>query len=78
MPGVLFAMATASSRHSQEQFDVGGPNSIRAIRVRDIGPGAFSDMGPKGHYERQMFYLLRNGDLKFLANSNTGPPSGAI
>ena len=66
--GVLFCYGNSIESPLTEQFYVGGPNSIRAFRVRDIGPGAFSDMGLKGHYERQMFYLLRNGDLKFLAN----------
>ena len=51
-----------------EEFYVGGANSIRAFAVRDIGPGAFSDRGASGKQWKQWFYLMRNGDLKFVAN----------
>lgn len=51
-----------------EEYYVGGANSIRAFAVRDIGPGAFSDRGASGKQWKQWFYLMRNGDLKFVAN----------
>ena len=51
-----------------EEYYIGGANSIRAFAVRDIGPGAFSDRGASGKQWKQWFYLMRNGDLKFVAN----------
>ena len=34
-------------------------------KERDIGPGSFSDLGIK---DKQLFYLMRNGDMKLVAN----------
>ena len=48
-----------------ERFYVGGANSVRAFPLRSIGPGRFEG-DFKGN--RQMSYLLQNGDVKFQAN----------
>ena len=48
-----------------ERFYVGGANSVRAFPLRSIGPGRFEG-DFKGN--RQMSYLLQNGDVKFQDN----------
>ena len=48
-----------------ERFYVGGANSVRAFPLRSIGPGRFEG-DFKGN--RQISYLLQNGDVKFQAN----------
>ena len=63
--GIIFNYGNSEYAPYSEEFYVGGANSIRAFAVRDIGPGAFSDLGIK---EKQLFYLLRNGDMKLVAN----------
>ena len=72
--GVLLCYGNTIESPLTEQFYVGGANSIRAFAVRDIGPGAFSDLGLKDRQDRQLFYLLRNGDLKFVANLELRTP----
>ena len=51
-----------------EEFYIGGANSIRAFPVRGVGPGRFSDFGFRSRQYKQLFYLLRNGDMKLQAN----------
>ena len=63
--GVIWCYGNSNEAPFTEQFYVGGANSIRAFMVRDIGPGSFSDLGYK---DKQLFYLLRNGDMKLVAN----------
>jgi outer membrane protein assembly factor BamA len=63
--GIIVTYGNSDEAPFTEQFYVGGANSIRAFAVRDIGPGSFSDRGIQA---KQLFYLLRNGDLKFVAN----------
>ena len=48
-----------------ERFYIGGANSVRAYPLRSIGPGRFL-----GDYKgnRQLSYLLQNGDVKLQAN----------
>lgn len=66
--GVIWSYGNSKEAPLTEQYYVGGANSIRAFTVRDIGPGAFTDLGLKDKFFRQMFYLMRNGDLKLVAN----------
>lgn len=66
--GVVWSFGNSEEAPYSEEFYVGGANTIRAFAVRDIGPGAFSDRGISGKQWKQMFYLMRNGDLKFVAN----------
>ena len=66
--GVVWSYGNNEEAPYSEEFYVGGANTIRAFAVRDIGPGSFSDRGASGKQWKQMFYLMRNGDLKFVAN----------
>lgn len=63
--GFIFNYGNSSDAPFSEEFYVGGANSIRAFLVRDIGPGAFSDYG---FMDKQTAFLLRNGDMKLVAN----------
>ncbi len=63
--GYIFSYGNSVDAPYSEEFYVGGANSIRAFAIRDIGPGCFSDLGYKN---KQLFYLLRNGDMKLVAN----------
>ena len=66
--GVVWSYGNSEEAPYSEEYYVGGANSIRAFAVRDIGPGAFSDRGATGKQWKQLFYLMRNGDMKFVAN----------
>jgi outer membrane protein assembly factor BamA len=63
--GVLFSYGNSAESPFTEMFYAGGANSIRAFPVREVGPGQFTMAGQRN---RQMSYLMRNGDLKFIAN----------
>ena len=63
--GIMYCYGNSDETPFTEQFYVGGANSIRAFLVRDIGPGSFSDLGIK---DKQLFYLMRNGDMKLVMN----------
>ena len=67
--GVMFCYGNSTVAPMSEQFYVGGANTIRAFTIRDIGPGRFS-LTRYGEVEnaRQLSYLLRNGDMKLVAN----------
>ena len=67
--GVVFSYGNSFEAPFSEEFYVGGANSIRAFSMRDIGPGAFS-LNQYGEVEKakQAAYLLRNGDLRLVAN----------
>ena len=66
--GIMYSYGNSTSAPYSEEFYVGGANSIRAFSVRAIGPGRFSDLGISGNQARQLFYLLRNGDMKLVGN----------
>ena len=63
--GIIWSYGNSYGAPLTEQFYVGGANSIRAFMVRDIGPGSFSDLGIQ---DKQLFYLMRNGDMKLVMN----------
>lgn len=63
--GIIWSYGNSDEAPFSEMFYVGGANSIRASSVRNIGPGRFKDLEIQN---RQFNYLLRNGDLKFIAN----------
>ena len=63
--GIIWSYGNSDEAPFSEMFYVGGANSIRAFSVRNIGPGRFKDLEIQN---RQFNYLLRNGDLKFIAN----------
>lgn len=60
--GVLWAYGNSERGPYNEQFYVGGANSIRAFTVRSIGPGKY--VAPNSNYS----YLDQTGDIKFEAN----------
>jgi outer membrane protein assembly factor BamA len=62
--GLMWNYGNSDSGPFSELFYVGGANSIRAFPVRSIGPGGF----PGFEGERQLSYLLQNGDLKLVMN----------
>ena len=61
--GYIWTYGNSDWVPNSEMFYVGGANSIRAFPVRGVGPGGFPGLGDKA-----LSYLLRNGDIKFLAN----------
>lgn len=61
--GFIYAYGNSEYAPFSESFYAGGANSIRAFGHRTIGPGAFRPLG-----DRQMSYLLQNGDIKAVAN----------
>ena len=63
--GILYIYGNSIESPYSEMFYAGGANSIRAFPVREVGPGEFT-MG--GQRDRQLSYLLRNGDVKLVAN----------
>lgn len=60
--GVLWAYGNSERAPYNEQFYVGGANSIRAFTVRSIGPGKY--VAPNTTYA----YLDQTGDIKLEAN----------
>lgn len=62
MVGALYSYGNARVAPYNEQFYIGGANSIRAFTVRTIGPGRFHPS--KSEYS----YIDQTGDLKFEAN----------
>ena len=60
--GVLWTYGNSTVAPYNEQFYVGGANSIRAFTVRSIGPGGY-------HREKSEFsYLDQTGDIRLEAN----------
>ncbi|MEI6411003.1 MAG: BamA/TamA family outer membrane protein [Bacteroidota bacterium] len=49
-----------------KQFFVGGPSSLRAWRIRELGPGAYVDTTPSAIRVKQPFYQA--GDFRFEFN----------
>ena len=63
--GAIFSYGNSAESPFTEMFYAGGANSIRAFPVREVGPGRLTMAGLRN---RQMSYLVRNGELKFVAN----------
>lgn len=63
--GLGICFGNSSDLPFSERFYIGGANSVRAYPLRSIGPGRFM-----GDYDgnRQLSYLLQNGDVKLQAN----------
>lgn len=62
MAGAIYSYGNARVSPYNEQFYIGGANSLRAFTIRSIGPGRFK---PE---ESTYSYLDQTGDLKFEAN----------
>lgn len=63
MGGIIYSYGNATIAPYNEQFYIGGANSIRAFTVRSIGPGRF-----RPDAENKYAYIDQTGDLKFEAN----------
>ena len=63
--GVLWSYGNSDSPPFSEMFYTGGANNIRAFSVRAVGPGRFS---ADNRLDKQMSYLMRNGEMKFTGN----------
>ncbi len=63
MAGAIYAYGNSTVAPYNEQFYIGGANSIRAFTVRSIGPGSFRP-APENEYA----YIDQTGDLKIEAN----------
>ena len=63
--GVIYGYGNAENHTTpyNEQFYIGGANSIRAFTIRSIGPGRF-----RPDLDNQYGYIDQTGDLKFEAN----------
>lgn len=63
--GVIYGYGNAENHTTpyNEQFYIGGANSIRAFTIRSIGPGRF-----RPDPDNQYGYIDQTGDLKFEAN----------
>lgn len=62
MGGAIYSYGNARVAPYNEQFYIGGANSIRAFTVRSLGPGSFRPQ--KSTYS----YIDQTGDLKLEAN----------
>ena len=63
--GFIWSYGNSDEAPFSEMFYAGGANSIRAFSARMIGPGRFS--GDR-LLDKQMAYLMRNGDMKIIGN----------
>ncbi len=62
-PAAGFAYGNSEVLPYIEQFFVGGANSIRAFRIRDLGPGSFArESRPEDGVEQQ--FIDQTGDVK--------------
>ena len=64
MAGAIYSYGNARTAPYNEQFYIGGANSIRAFTIRSIGPGRFYQNSEDNQYA----YIDRTGDIKFEAN----------
>ena len=64
MAGVIYSYGNARTSPYNEQFYIGGANSIRAYTIRSIGPGRYYQNSADNKYA----YIDRTGDIKFEAN----------
>lgn len=64
MAGVIYSYGNARTSPYNEQFYIGGANSIRAFTIRSIGPGRYYQNSTDNKYA----YIDRTGDIKFEAN----------
>ncbi|MGM9759669.1 MAG: BamA/TamA family outer membrane protein [Parabacteroides sp.] len=64
MAGAIYSYGNARTSPYNEQFYIGGANSVRAFTIRSIGPGRFRHPDDQNPYA----YIDRTGDIKFEAN----------
>jgi len=69
MAGAVYSYGNARVSPYNEQFYIGGANSVRAFTIRSIGPGRYDpERDANGNYIHKYAYIDRTGDLKFEAN----------
>ncbi len=49
-----------------KQFYAGGPNSVRAWRIRELGPGSYQDPSTFPEYRESTQPFYQTGDFKFI------------
>ena len=64
MAGAIYSYGNARTAPYNEQFYVGGANSVRAFTIRSIGPGRYYQSSEENKYA----YIDRTGDFKLEAN----------
>ena len=64
--GIIYCYGNCSDASFSDMFYVGGANSLRAFSVRGVGPGSFGWMADEKN--RQLSYILQNGDMKLVFN----------
>jgi hypothetical protein len=62
LAGTALAYGNSSIAPYAEQFFIGGSSSIRAFRIRTLGPGSY-------HTDESAFQANESGDIKFEANT---------
>lgn len=63
--GIGYAVGNTEVMPYIKQYNVGGPNSIRAFRIRSIGPGAYS---PAEGESTALDFIDQVGDIKLEGN----------
>jgi len=64
--GVAFPFGTSTDVPYVKQFLAGGPNSVRAWRVRELGPGSYKDPRTFPEYRENQQPFYQTGDFKFI------------
>ena len=64
MGGIIYSYGNATVAPFNEQFYIGGANSLRAYTIRSIGPGRFQP-----DRDNIYSYIDQTGDVKFEANA---------
>jgi outer membrane protein assembly factor BamA len=60
--GTALAYGNSNIAPYAEQFFIGGSSSVRAFRIRTLGPGSY-------HSDESAFQANESGDIKFEANT---------
>ncbi len=64
--GIAFPFGTTDEIPYVKQFFAGGPNSIRAWRIRELGPGSYRDPITFPAYQENATPFYQTGDLKLI------------
>ena len=64
--GIAFPFGTSEDVPYVKQFFAGGPNSIRAWRIRELGPGSYRDPSTFPSYQKNATPFYQTGDFKFI------------